>query len=364
MSPLALQRLLGRCLTEPHAQVNLLADPDFAWERLIDAANRAYLTPALYAALYDAGVLARLPHDVVQYLATLAERNALRNTRLRAQSLELVEALNRSGIVPTLLKGAAGLFAERPDRYAASRMVTDLDLLISADEVERALAALGALGYRRLEGRAIGRHAVGDFIRDKDVGAVDLHLHLLNEPRLMPAHEAVARGEERTVGGVRARVLSPTDRMLHLLLHDLVQDHGIHDGSLNYRHLHEIATVMAVAPARWDFVATHLGRYRLGHLLDFAVLAAHEFLSRPIPPVLKPSLAARLHLARAMLQMRYPALTRCGEIIGNLHRSLAWYRHADHHRRLPRLRRAVDYLRVHRTRTAKRILHVVFAHRT
>jgi hypothetical protein len=360
MNALALHRWLGRCLV---ARTPVPADPAFPWPALLETANCAYLTPALYAALRGAGVSA-VPEDVAEYLSVIAERNDMRNARLRAQLHELVGALNRKGIVPTLLKGAAGLFGG-PDAYAASRMVTDLDLLIEAERVDDALSVLSELGYRRLEGRATGRHALGDFIRDIDVGAVDLHVHLLNEPGLLPVEEVAARTVERADGGLRARTLSPADRVLHLLLHDLVQDYGIHDGRLNFRHLHELSVIAAAGEALpWDRVMAHLARHRLGCLAEVGMLAARFFFATPLPAGVKPSLESRLLFWRSLLILRHPRLMRCSEIFGNAHRSLAWYRHSDSHRRLPRLRRAVAYLRAHRTRTAGRVLHVLFSHRT
>lgn len=363
MNGLAQHRLLGRCLVAPTALGMQLWDSSFPWAGLIETANRSYLTPALHAALHEAALVPALPADVAQYLGVIAERNAARNARLRAQLRELVAALNRRGVVPLLLKGAAGLLGAA-DAYAASRMVTDLDLLVEPGQVDEARAALADLGYRRLEGRVTGRHAVGDFIRDIDVGAVDLHIDLIDEPGLLPLADVMARTVVCAWVGVRARVLSPTDRVLHLLLHDLVQDHGIHDGRLNFRHLHELATLAeAGAPVRWDEVAAHLARHRLDHLVEVAMLAARLFFAAPMPPAVRPSAGARLLVWRSLLILRHPRLARCGEIFGNAHRSLAWYRHAGSHKRLPRLRRTFDYLRTYRIRTARRLLHVLFAHR-
>jgi hypothetical protein len=364
MNPLTAHRLLGRCLVAPTPELAArLRDETFPWDGLIAAANGAYLTPALHAALRDSGLLPALPGEVSHYLAMIAERNEARNVRLRAQLAELVGALNRCGIVPTLLKGAAGIFIDSP--YAASRMVTDLDLLVGADEVSDAVAILAALGYRNLQGHVPGRHAVGDFIRDIDVGAVDLHIQLMNEPHLLPVAEVGARTVECTVDGIRARILSPTDRVLHLLLHDLVQDHGIHDGRLNVRHLHEIAALAGTdAPPHWDRIVGHLARHRLGHLAEVTMIAARVFFGTSVPATIRPTLGARLLVWRSLMRMRHPRLARPSEIFGNVHRSLAWYRHAASGRRLPRLRRAADYLRAHRTRTAGRVLHVLFARRT
>jgi hypothetical protein len=362
MNRLALHRVLGLCLMDPARAQHAVADPSFPWALLIEAANRTYLTPALDAALRGGRI--DVPGEVADYLAMIAERNRTRNRRLRSQLRELVGALNRVGIAPLLLKGAAGLF-DSPDDYASTRIVTDLDLLVGAGRITDACAVLESLGYRRLEGRAPGAHAAGDFIRDIDVGAVDLHVHLLNEPQLLPVADVLERSVLTESGGLQARCLAPTDRVLHLLLHDLVQDQGLHDGRLNIRHLHEIAILAAAgSPVCWDEIVARLALRRLDPALGSALLAAHALFGMTLPSAVRPSPAARVMAWRALLQLRYPRLERWGEIFGNAHRSLAWYRHADANRRFPRLRRAADYLRVHHIRTAGRVLHVLFARRT
>ena len=157
----------------------------------------------------------------------------------------------------------------------------------------------------------------------------------------------------------------PTDRILHLLLHDLVQDQGLHDGRLNIRHLHEFALLAAGdAPIDWAAIRAHLARHRLHTALDLWLLAAGEFFATRMPFQAARPLGTRLLFWRALVQLRHPRLTRSNEIFGNLHRSLSWYRLANRERRLPRIRRAAEYLRMYRARTASRILHVLLDHRS
>jgi hypothetical protein len=365
MTPLDLHRLLGRCLCAPDAALAArLARPDMPWDGLLEVANSAFLTPALCLALGDERLSAAVPVNVAAYLAELSRLNRVRNQRLKGQLAEIVTALNDRGIAPVLLKGAGVLFA-RNDGYAASRMVTDLDILIPPAQAQIALAALAERGYRRLSDRAPPPHTLGDFTRAQDAGAVDLHIALLTEPRLLPVDETLARAVVHVVDGRQARVLAPTDRVLHLLLHDLVQDQGLHDGRLNIRHLHEFAHLAAgAAPIDWAAIREHLARHRLHTALDLWLLAAGAFFATRIPPQAAPSLGARLLFWRALGQLRHPRLARLNEVFGNLHRSLSWYRLANRERTWPRIRRAAEYLRMHRARTAKRILHVLLDHRS
>jgi hypothetical protein len=353
VTSLALHKLLGRCLM-PGATPERLFVSDFPWPELLAIANRHLLTPALNQALCEKAALASIPADVRDYLATLDALNAERNQRLAAQAAEVIAALNRRDIEPLLLKGAAALF-EAP---CPARMIGDLDLVVALDEGDAAVAALAALGYRRVSPPS--PHTRGDFARPQDVGAIDLHVALLAEPDLLP--RAAVRSVRQRQGALSFHVLSPTDRALHLILHDLVQDHGYFDGALNLRHLHELALAMRADAVAWDNIAAHLAQLRLGAALDIACAAAAFLFAVPNPLPAR-GLLARVLLWRALLRLRYPEGRRAWEILGNTQRSLAWYRLADRGRSLPRLRQAIAYVRRHRARTAERLLHIVFHRR-
>lgn len=365
MTPLDLHRLLGRCLCQADSDLaDRLARPDLPWDSLLEIANRAFLTPALCVALSDERLSPIVPDGVATYLAELSRLNRLRNQRLKAQLTEIVAVLNDKGIVPVLLKGAAVLFT-RSDAYATSRMVTDLDILVPPGQASAALAALAERGYRKISEHAPPPHTLGDFARAQDVGAVDLHIALLNEPTLLPVADMLARAVDCRADGQHVRLLAPTDRVLHLLLHDLVQDQGLHNGRLNIRHLHEFAVLATGnAPIDWAAIRAHLARHRLNTALDLWLLAADAFFAVRMPFHGAPSFAARLLFWRALVQLRHPRVTRWNEVFGNLHRSLSWYRLANRERRLPRIRRAAEYLRIYRVRTASRILHILLDHRS
>ncbi|WOH56113.1 nucleotidyltransferase family protein [Bradyrhizobium sp. BWC-3-1] len=54
--------------------------------------------------------------------------------------------MNGQGVAPVLLKGAATL-ATAPVERRGVRLMSDLDIMVVPDEAERAVAALGAIGY-------------------------------------------------------------------------------------------------------------------------------------------------------------------------------------------------------------------------
>lgn len=361
MNRLEACRALGRLLSRPAAGT-LAALAERQWDVLLAAANDACLAPALYRSLADADLLRAVPDDVEAYLAALHALNLQRNHRLREQGRALVAALNARGVEPLLLKGIASLLCE--PGAMARRMVADIDLVVPLPAAEAAGCVLRALGYTRLAGRDRAPHALGDFARADAVGAVDLHHELLAEARLLPSAEVWARSQSLERDGARFRVPAPTDRLLHLLLHDLIQDHGYFDGALNLRHLHDAASqISAGAAIDWDRVRGALAPHGLVAALDVWRLALGDLFAVELPARRASPLAGVLY-ARARLRLRYPALERAFEILGNVHRSVASYRFAPHNGRFPRLRRAGVYLWVNRARTLERAVHILLYRRS
>src|SRR5262245_58470135 len=109
-------RLLGRCLSIDQSNEALqalrqeLGTVHSDWRSFIALANRHQITPALWRSLCQKECANVLPGDVRWYLAEIFQRNARRNVLLRQQVCEAVEALNKSGIQPVVLKGAFHLF--------------------------------------------------------------------------------------------------------------------------------------------------------------------------------------------------------------------------------------------------------------
>ena len=114
------------------------------WLSLLGLANQTLTTPSLVRVIDR--FHQRIPEDVCNYVHEIHRRNAARNERLTAQLEEATIALNERGVKPVFLKGAAGLVSASAARRG-TRLITDLDLLVDAKQVEAALAALAGIGY-------------------------------------------------------------------------------------------------------------------------------------------------------------------------------------------------------------------------
>lgn len=116
-----------------------LSDSEWSW--LLAFCDLAHLTLPL-AQLRKDGI----PRWVVERLDRNAADNAMRFDRVKATYAEIANALSSADVKYIVLKG----FAQYPEfvKSPQLRMQSDIDLYCPAGEIERASAALLALGYR------------------------------------------------------------------------------------------------------------------------------------------------------------------------------------------------------------------------
>lgn len=153
---------------------------------------------------------------------------AAMNLTVDATAMEVVAALGAASVTCILLKGpplAEWLYG--PD---SARFSVDVDLLVSPTELAHAETVLEALGYSPLAPhvRASDRPRYAR-VWGRESGGANVDLHTTLAGIGLPAREAwsVLSGEteEVAVGRVRARVLDPAARALHVVLH--AAKHGV-----------------------------------------------------------------------------------------------------------------------------------------
>ncbi|MBE0532485.1 MAG: nucleotidyltransferase family protein [Rhodospirillales bacterium] len=325
------------------------------WTAPLALANAHLVAPSVYANLLEAGRLGDLPKDVRDYLDLVHGCNGERNAALRRQALELIGGLRGAGVPLVLLKGAASLFLDHY-RDPAERMLRDIDVLVPRRAAGQAFDVLRDLGYEAEIRYPPGHHAYADFTRPDDPGAVDLHFELVDPKYILPAGEIWQRARSASVDGHEFLVPSPTDLMLHHVLHAQIHYLGnFYRGVLDLRQLHEFATLTRHygAAIDWPFIARRMAQYRLDVPLQSYALATERLLGLPWPLGKRPGIAAHLHYRRCVAQFHLPALAWLGIPWGNLRSSFAGHRlnalYGAEGRLLPKMaRHAAQYLEKHK----------------
>ncbi|UEM20767.1 nucleotidyltransferase family protein [Skermanella mucosa] len=279
------------------------ADAD--WVGVVEEANRYLVVPAVRAALAGwAGP--EVPRDARDYLDFIHGRNHERNLRLRAQAVEAVEALNRRGIVPTLLKGACTLLTAAEDRLG-DRILCDLDILVPEDGVPAALSCLSAIGYEVQPGEAQD-HAPAALARRRDVGMIDLHVRPPGPARFHHPGRLARSGRVLAVGATGRAVLpSPEFRALHLIAHDMFHDKLYLSGDFELRRLVDLDGIVKAHPGLdWKEVAALLDGRAARHALEAQLVALRSLLGANVPAVPLSHAVPHFQHWRRLQQARHP----------------------------------------------------------
>jgi hypothetical protein len=128
----------------PAADVRRLSEDQ--WRELVARCKAQRVGPIVYQRLTTAGLSAKPPSDVLQTLQRRYRSNAIRNLWLQEALHAAVTACRGAGIEMIVLKGAH-LAAHVYDNPALREM-GDVDLLVRRAQLDTALGALQAAGFR------------------------------------------------------------------------------------------------------------------------------------------------------------------------------------------------------------------------
>jgi hypothetical protein len=246
------------------------------WDAIVREANEHLVAPALGAAL----AAVPLPEDLSSYLRLVHGLNRERNACLRAQAIEAVGALNAIGIEPVLLKGAA-ILLDAPDERLGHRMLSDVDLAVPAERLHDALERLVGLGYEAIM-EDVGDHAHAKLLRGRDAGTIDLHHRPPGPARLYDAAPPLA-AELVVVDGCRMWRPNPTERAIHLIAHDMINDGCLVRGDVDLRHLLDLRDLVASGSVDWRVVRERLASPWLALALDVVLLNLRSLLDVEVP---------------------------------------------------------------------------------
>jgi Uncharacterised nucleotidyltransferase len=284
------------------------APKNIDWFSLIGLANDTLTTPALMSFVDRFENV--IPPHVRDYIREMFVRNQLRNQRLSNQLGEALMALNGVGVTPVLLKGAATL-ATAESAVNVARLISDLDIMISTEEIEAALEVLFALGYRVFFQAPKGAAKwYVDLERDGDVGMIDLHQRL-------PGHDYFYS----SLGNVRqhcsltmtrlgpAYVPLPTYQALILIVHDQFQDSDYWTGNIDLRHLLDLCELASSAGGiDWKLLSAISSSRLYRNALETQLVALHSLFDVDVPRELLTRLTPRLQFRRRLIQSRIPLL--------------------------------------------------------
>ncbi|MEO5705624.1 MAG: nucleotidyltransferase family protein [Alteraurantiacibacter sp.] len=230
------------------------------WQAIATMAGQHRLGALLHDLIRQRGATWPVPADVRERWKAQHLRGAMRAMSLQLALRRMAGVLVAHDLPFAVLKG--GWLAWHAYPSPAHRPMRDIDLLVRTEDAIAAFAALEAAGFTRraddvtpLDHALVhAKHLPPLFAPDKRV-AVELHTRIIHD---VPAGDLtgsigdsaalLARTVPRDLGGFVVPTLSPTDTLLHLIVH-AAYDHRFDNGPLV---LNDIAAIVRTCPVDWD----------------------------------------------------------------------------------------------------------------
>jgi hypothetical protein len=232
------------------------------WEAIALMARQHRLEGLLHTALRQRGTLWPVPQDLRDCWKARHKQVTIRAMTCQ-QALKRTAALLAQASVPfAVLKGGWLAWAAYPD--PAQRALRDIDFLVPQGHAAAAFAALEEAGYTRKQHDVTpidhalhhAKHLPPLFCPASGV-AVELHTRIIHD---VPEGDLtgtigdnaalLARSVPRDLGGFTVPCLSPTDTLLHLMVH-AAHDHQFDNGPLV---LNDIAVLVQTCPIDWPLL--------------------------------------------------------------------------------------------------------------
>jgi hypothetical protein len=258
--------------------------PDPSWEEVTAVASAGLVLPALAAgARALPGGLEALG-DAGAFLAAMEASNAARNARLIARLGEAAAALRQAGIAAVALKGA--VFAlEEPGR-APWRFLGDIDLLIPAERMDDAVAALQPLSYDAQGVADLGGelHHYPPLCHEDGETIVELHSRLFPGAgnALLPPDELLAIAKPAP-SAPDVGVLPAAERMVHLIAHAQLANRRFQRRSVSLRDALDFGALMRRGDLDLDAVGERFSAHGEAPAAAGFLVATNRLLAEPFP---------------------------------------------------------------------------------
>ena len=260
---------------------------DQDWDQFIQASTQQGISGLLSARIRQSGHAAEIPARVTEELHQLGLQIALRNLRLYRELHKILAALKEADIPVIVMKGmfmAQGVYGD-----LASRSMGDIDILVRAEDINRADAWIRQSGYAWVDEKGgWDTYIQKDYHVFYYLSSMRVHLELhwnLNipsSPFFLNMGELWDRALPTRIAGVDVLTFSPEDLLLTSSLH--IAYHHSFDG-FALRSLYDIALILAQYQAQidWQQVQQLSQQWGSTHCTYLVLRLAQDLLGASIP---------------------------------------------------------------------------------
>lgn len=256
------------------------------WSKLREVARQHRLEPALHDFALSRGEPGEIPGALRRQWSEAFRTATVRSLRNRERLIRINEILCGADIPYAALKGSWLAYHAYP--HPALRPMRDLDILVPAERAIETFEALLSAGFERMPrydtplefAVTAQKHLPPIYCPAMDV-VVEVHTCIFmprSGPQDLPAQMQTDRLLERRacypIGDIQIPFLSPTDALLHLIIH-AAYDHAFNNGPLVIR---DVAFLLARAAIDWDafWARANAGGWSRGCQLMFHLVGRYH----------------------------------------------------------------------------------------
>lgn len=239
------------------------------WDQIFRLSSKHLISPLLFMRLKKTGEIGNVPGRVADKLETAYYRNASRNTMIFHETARALGVLKKESIPAIMLKGAH--LAESVYRDVGARFISDADLLLKREDLDRAREILVKAG----------------FLLDERELPLDIHWNL-NRDNYYPFRGITVDSEKiwqragaGFVSGEKTLVLSVEDLVVYLSLH--LSYHFFE--SIGVRTVIDIREIIARhgESIDWELVNLYANEWGIGGLVFLVLSLTKELANARLP---------------------------------------------------------------------------------
>ena len=266
---------------EKKVQISRILDGPVDWQYLVNLADIHEVAPLIAHNILANGFTDRIPESYTEQLRKIYNTSLYRNIILSDELTRVLSIFNRSGISVISLKGI--VLAEMLYNNLGLRDISDIDILVTPDDLPKAGSLLVEMGYKRSTSPSEETHPFHGAPYYKQ-GAILIHIELhwdLEDEKLQPitGQEIWNRAKRIQLPWGFALVLSPED----MLLFSTIQ---LYKHSTHLKVLGDIAELLRKYDdvLDWSYLVNTANSWGITAGVYYALKWAHSLLEAPIPP--------------------------------------------------------------------------------
>lgn len=239
----------GKCLSlDDHPEfvqeiVRLCKSELIDWQRFVELCNGHLILPLVYLKFRSYDLLRHLPEELATHLEDIFELNYHRNKQILQQLDAITRTLNKHGVEPLFLKGAAylldGLYSN-----IGERILSDIDFLVQEKDYLLSAKLLENEGYEMVEPFS------GDIATEKHyprlyhpdyISIVEIHRLPVKKDYQHWFNTGLIETEKKPVGSLSGcYVPSDNHKIVHNFIHSQLANEGYLYGTVSFRDLYDL----------------------------------------------------------------------------------------------------------------------------